>query len=366
MRVWSSAFLHQFLDGNPANYNAVPGVLTAQPDGLAVRPTPTADQLGFPIKPGQSLDYAFERPFDEVVGVDIQLHLLFSGNNPSQQLSGRVMLGGGAIRLLTDFVSDVARLQLFVGGDVMGLSVPIAASGAMRIRARWHTHGQGQIWVNGTSRGYDPGLAPGASFTIERLALGHHSSAIIPNTPQFLARRFCVKLLRRDDPARFLDQLFPIADPLPLDPTCARQIAEINRAVLAELRQFMSAAIARLTRRWQEGQAGGPFSSEAIAAHEAAVAAGQAFVEFMLGRRDADASRFLDQIGDFLKLIEATDPAGYAQLVAKVVELSDSLEPHCRAQLEPVAQQHAGALGPVAALMQALWAKVQSPGGPNG
>ena len=43
MGVWSSAFLHQFLDGNPANYNAVPGVLTAQPDGLAVRPTPTAD-----------------------------------------------------------------------------------------------------------------------------------------------------------------------------------------------------------------------------------------------------------------------------------------------------------------------------------
>ena len=192
-----------------------------------------------------------------MVGVDTQLHLFFSGSNPSQQLSGRLTLAGGAIRLLADFVNDVTRLQLFVDDDVMSLSVPIAASGAMRIRARWHTHGQGQIWANGTLRGYDPGLAPGASFTIDRLALGHPSSAVIPNAPQFLARRFCLKLLRRDDPARFLDQLFPIADPLPLDPTCERQIAEINRAVLAELRQFMSAAIARLTTRWQEGQAGG-------------------------------------------------------------------------------------------------------------
>ena len=105
MRVWTSAFLHQFLDGNPANYNALPGVLTAQPDGLFVRPTSPADQLGFPIKPGQSLDYAFERPLNQVVGVDIRLDLFFPGTNRSGDAGRRDYPG-----LLTDFINDVAPL----------------------------------------------------------------------------------------------------------------------------------------------------------------------------------------------------------------------------------------------------------------
>lgn len=366
MGVWSSAFLHRFQDGNPANYNAVPGSLSVLPDGLAVRPTPPSDQLGFPIRPGQSLEYAFARAFDAVVGVDVRLDAFFPAGSETETLSGRVVLAGGDIRLLTDFASGVARLQLFVGGQVMALSVAIAARGAMRIQARWHTHGQAVIWVNGVMRGYRPNLAAGASFTIDRLAMGHHSSAVVPNAPAFLARRFCVKLLRRDDPARFLDKLHPIADPLPLDAACARQIAAINQAAMTEIRQFMSAAVARLTSAWQEGQTAGPFSDKAIAAHDAAVAAGRAFVEFMVDRRDADADRFLEHAGVFLQLVEATDPAGYAQLVARLEALSGGLDPRCRDALEPLARQHESSLGPVATLLQALSARVRSPGGTHG
>ena len=40
MAVWNSVFLHEFLDGNPANLRALPGHLTVLPNGPVVLPTP--------------------------------------------------------------------------------------------------------------------------------------------------------------------------------------------------------------------------------------------------------------------------------------------------------------------------------------
>ena len=57
MHVWTPAFHHQFLDGNPANFSAPPGALTALPNGLVVQPTPPPDERGHAIAPGHSLSY---------------------------------------------------------------------------------------------------------------------------------------------------------------------------------------------------------------------------------------------------------------------------------------------------------------------
>ena len=70
---------------------------------------------------------------------------------------------------------------MFVGSDVTAVSVPIDPGAPLRIHARWHSHGQGHILVNGTLRRYDPALAAGASFTIDRLAFGHHLDLPLPN-----------------------------------------------------------------------------------------------------------------------------------------------------------------------------------------
>ncbi len=368
MGVWSSAFLHQFQDGNPANFNAAPGQLSVLPGGLAVQPTPPPEQRGFAIRPGQVLDYVFDRPFENVVGVDIALDLFFPEGSEAEQLPGQVLLGGGQIRLFMDFLGDVARLQLHPAAPANGLAISanVTARGLVRLQARWHTHGQAEIRVNGTLRGYRPGIAAGASFTIDRLALRHHADFTVPGSPAFLVRRFSVKLLRRDDPLHLLDTLQPIGCPPPVNAGCARQAAAINASAMREIRQFMTAAVVRLTSAWSEGASGAPFSDQAIAAHAAAVAAGDAFVRFMARRQDGDAERVLDHLTAFLQLIAATDPDGYAQLVVRLEAMAGQLDPRCREALEPWAQRQAASLRPFIALLQALWDRIQSPGGSHG
>lgn len=363
--LWSSVLQHQFLDGNPANLAAAPGQLTIEPEGLAVRPTPPADQRGFLMWPGHRLGYTFAAPFEQVIGADIRLDLLFPPGSEQHQLAGVVRLGDGTVRLHTDFASGIARLQLWVGTSVMAASVPIVAAGPTSVRAHWHTHGQGHIWVDGRLRVYEPALAVQTSLTLDRLSLGHPSSSVAPNTPGLLARRLCIRLLRDDDPARYLDGLHTIAEP-PLAPACRRQVEAIHHAARGEIRRFMSETVSRLTAAWDEGQGGEPFSAQAIAAHEAATAAGKAFIDFILYRRDADAQQVLERIGTFLALIESTDPAAYQALVDRIAHMADGLEPGCRSALEIFAQPHATSLGPLAELFQQIWTKVQSPGGNHG
>ena len=155
MPVWSSAFHHQFLDGNLLNFNAAPGPAPVVLfDGPLVQPTPPPEQRGFTVRPGHRFGYAFDPGFNDVIGVDIKLDITFPQNVTSGQLLGNVTLANGAIRLPIAFVSGLARLQLFVGSDVTAVSVPIDPDTPLRIHARWHSHGQGHILVNGTLRRY--------------------------------------------------------------------------------------------------------------------------------------------------------------------------------------------------------------------
>jgi hypothetical protein len=291
MGVWSPAFQHQFLDGNLLNFSAAPG---SEPDisfeAPVVRPTPPADQRGFPVRRGNRFAYQFEPGlFGSIIGTDIKLDIAFPPGTSAAQTLGNVTLANGSIRLLLGFASGNARIQLFVNNDVMNATAQLDPSAPLRIQARWHTHGQGQIWINGSLRSYDPALAPGMTFTIEQLAFGHHdTSTIDPSEPALLLRRIGVKLLRDNDALRCLDGLFPITDPIPLDEECRRKLAEVERAILSEIRAFMQRSIVRLTSTWQDGMSGGPFTPEAVAAHAAAIAAGRAFVQFMLHQPGGD------------------------------------------------------------------------------
>ena len=366
MGVWSPAFQHQFLDGNLLNFSAAPG---AEPDisfeAPVVRPAPPAEQRGFPVRRGNRFDYRFEPGvFGNVIGTDIKLDIAFPAGTGAAQTSGNVVLANGAIRLLLGFVSGNARIQLFVNNDVMSANAPFDPGAPLRIQTRWHTHGQGQIWINGSLRSYHPALAPGRNFTIDQLAFGHHdASAIAPSAPAFLIRRIGVKLLRDNDALRCLDGLFPITEPVPIDEVCRRKLAGAEHAVLGEIRAFMQRSIGRLTSEWQDGMPGGPFTPEAVAAHAAAIAAGRAFVQFMLHHPGGDPELIKQKLGEFLILIRAADPAAYDQAIGRLRAIPPPYDAHCLAQLQPLAQAHGAQLQPVADLLEALWTKMQSPEG---
>ena len=363
MGVWSPAFQHQFLDGNLLNFSAAPG---SEPDisfeAPIVRPTPRPEERGFPVRRGNRFTYQFEPGlFGNVIGADIKLDIAFP-SGATGQLAGNLVLGNDAVRFLIAFVNGDARLQLVVNNNFLAANAHFDPAAPLRIQARWHTHGQGQIWVNGNLRSYDPALAPAQSFSIERLAFGHHdASAPAPGAPAFLIRRLDVKLLRDDDALRCFDGLFPIAEPGPVDEVCRRQLASMQDGVFAEIRTFMQQAVNKLTAAWTAGQPGGPFSPQALTAHAAAVSAGSAFVHFLLHRPKGDPDLIKAKIGEFLTQVRATDPVAYDQAISRLQAMPNPYNAYCIAQLEPMAQLHAGELQPVLYLLQELWAKMQSP-----
>lgn len=365
LHVWTPAFHHQFLDGNPANFSAPPGVLTAQPDGLVVQPTPPPDQRGFVIAPGHSLSYTLERPLVDVIGIDIRLDVEIFGN-PQNPLDVQVRLDGQTVRVIADFIGPLLRLQFWVGGTPLSASIPLeSASGLFRLRLRWHTHGQASMSVNDRLRAYEPALQPGLSLPVTTLFLGHHFPIATPDPPKMRARRFTVKVLRKNDATRFLDDLFPLPRPLPVDPECAKLVQGLAGAAMVEARHLMTAAVAAWTRRWSEGQAGSPFSAESVAAHEAAVQAGRAFTAFMLGQDPADAARFLAAARTFLALLQSVDPARYAALVAQAEDASTRLDVPCIAALEPLRRLYESRLTPLAELTRDLAVIANAPESPH-
>jgi hypothetical protein len=369
MGIWSPAFQHQFLDGNLFNFNAPPGAepnISFEPP--LVRPTPPPEDRGFPVRRGNRFTCHFEPDtFARVIGVDIKLEIVFPP--ASGHLHGNVVLGNETVRFLMAFSGGKAFLDFVIkdNNNIMTTTARFDPSAPLRIQTRWHTHGQAHIWVNESLQSYRPALAAGQSFPIDRIAFGHDkTSGFAPGAPAFLIRRISVKLLRDNDAARFLDGLLSIGEPAALDEACRRKLSAVDVGSARAMRGFMTQAIGKLTRAWEAPQPGGPFSAEGVAAHEAAVAAGQAFVAFLLARPGGDAALVKDRVAAFLALIQATDPAGYAQAVAGLQQLAARYDPACIAQLQPIAQQNAASLQPLADLLEGVWAKMQSPGGANG
>jgi hypothetical protein len=372
MGVWSPAFQHQFLDGNLLNFNAAPIAPGTSPnisfEGPHVRPTPPPEERGFPVRRGNRFAYEFEPDtFMRVIGVDIKLDITFPPGPPTHQLLGNVVLGNETVRLPIGFSNGNARLQLRVidNANVLAATAQYDPSAPLRIQARWHTHGQAHIWVNGSLRSYRPDLAPGNLLPIDRIAFGHHdTSGFNTAHPAFLIRRLSVKLLRDNDASRFIDGLVSVGEPPDISDQCRKKLGAVDAEAIQAMRLFMTQTVARFSRPWDASQAGGPFTAEGIAAHEAAVAAGKAFVAFLGGRPGGDPALVKDRVLEFLALVEAADPAGYAQALTGLQQIIGRYDPACLASIETAGQPYAAALQPLAELLRSIGAKIESPGGP--
>lgn len=374
MSVWKSIFLHEFLDGDPTNLHAIPGQLAVLPGGVVVEPPPVPTDRGFLVTPGRSLVYRFDEPLDDVIGVDLGFDLAIRPQEvPAFQL---VSLGGGRVTLsMTQLrfafigpeLQAFARIVLAVDGQEMEVDQTFPGRGAIRLRIRWHTHGQGQIWLEGTLRAYQPGFAAGRSFGLDRLVVGGPEGVIVDPGAVFRARRVYLKVLRRDDARSEIDKHVPLDDRYVQPTPCAERVRVVHRELLSRSRQFMAGIVSSLTTSWREGQPGGPFSREADAAHRAAVAAAEAFGSFLDTGDPAAMETFLERIGEFLDVLAATDPAGYADLLADLTARAEALDPYCREELQASYAANAGVLGPLAELLQRTGqrAREAQPGGPH-
>jgi hypothetical protein len=378
MAIWKSAFLHEFLDGNPQNFHAAPGELDVIPPVL-IGPTPAADDLGFEIRPGQSMVYRFERPFEDVIGVDLHVDLLFP-LQPGVQDFPLVSLGSGQVTLSMGHLEFIdpgftpltgrCRIGLAVDGALVEFSqLTVFHRRTTRFHVRWHTHGQAHVSHDGVLRAYQPAFAAGKAFTIDRLTIGGPVNAPPANAPLFLARRVYLKLLRRQDARNEIEQHVPV-DSCGLPRTrCVKTIRALHDDLMDRSRRFMAEIVGELTQSWREGQAGSPFSPEAVRAHTAAVAAAKAFGAFVDQREPALATTCLQHVGEFLDVLAAANPAGYARLLAELSDRAASLDPYCRTALEPLYAANASTLDPLRQLLEATFERAKAAairaGGPN-
>jgi hypothetical protein len=370
MGVWSPAFQHQFLDGNLLNFSAAPIAPGTVPDisfeAPHIRPVPPPDQLGFPVRRGNRFAYAFAPDtFARVIGADIKLDIVFPPGTATQQLLGNVILQNDqTVRFLLGFVNGQARIQLIVGGQFHAASVQFDPAAPLTIQARWHTHGQAHIWVNGSLRAYRPDVAAGLAFSIGSIAFGHHdTSGFATAAPAFLIRRIGVRLLRDDDALRFLDGLLPPGERPDISDECRKKLGAVDAEAMRAMRQFMTQTLARFSRPWDASQGGSPFTAEGAAAHEAVIAAGKAFIDFLAGRPAGDPALVEDQIGEFLSLIQAADPAAYAQALAALQQIVARYDATCLAELRAAGQPYAARFQPLVDLLQRVSAKMESPNG---
>jgi hypothetical protein len=378
--VWKPVFRHQFLDGDPANLQAVPGLLTVLPNGPVIDPTPPdpADR-GMLMAPGNRLlTYQFGRPFDDVIGVDVSFDLLYPEPNPfTPAVFPLIALGAGGAsavnlslcRLETPFPGlppDALPAQVAFAVAGVGMAFdrvalpPFAAVQTTRFRARWHTNGQAHLWHEGVLRAYEPGLAAGSSITIDQLVIG------IPNDvprlfPRYRVRGVYLKLLRRNDAEHAVDRQVPLASSCQAPPAaCMEQLRAVQGELTARTRQFMTGILAQLTTSWRDGQPHSPFSPEANAAHAAAVGAAREFGDFVERGGNADPGTYLQRIGEFFDVLAAADPAGFAALLTDLDQRAQAIDPACRTALEPIHNANAAALQPFASLLQHTWQRART------
>jgi hypothetical protein len=373
MAVWKSAFYHPFLDGNPQNFSAVPGTLDVVPP-LPILPTAVDEaQRGFEIRPGQTMTYRFERPLEEVIGIDLRVDLRFP-LQPGIQDFPLVSLGNGQARLSMGHLEFVdpgftpetgrCRIGFSLDADLVDFSQLVVFHRRMtRFHVRWHTHGQAELSHDGVLRAYQPGFGAGKAFAFDRLTIGGPPNAPAAPTPRFQAQRVYLKVLRRPEARNAIDEHVPL-DPCGLGPTqCVRHARGIYDALVTRSRRFMAETLSDLTQPWREGQPGGPFSPDAVRAHAAALAAATALGEF-LDRREPDPTpSFLTEIGRFLDILASTNPARYAELLSALAEGEARLDPKCRAEFERIAAANTAALAPLRHLLEATLARARAAAG---
>jgi hypothetical protein len=362
---WTPVFLHQFPDGDPANLTAVPGELTVVPDGTVIRPTPEPADLGLLMAPGNRLlSYRFAQPFDDVIGVDVTVDIVYPEPNPfSDAVVPMVALNPGALTLALGRIPppepDVlaARIVLNVGGDALAFSgatlPPFPTQRTTRFRARWHTHGRAHLWHDGVLRAYRPGVAAGRTLTIGELVVGIPSE--VPRFfPRYRVRRVLLKVLRREETQRRLAGRIPLDMGCQPPVDCAEDVHAVVGDMHTRLRTFLAGVFSAMGT-----------SPQATALQSAGAGAARAFSTFVESGGTEPVSTFVARVGDFADLLAATDPAGFAALIADLTRRGENIDPACRRSFDPLLRANAANLQPLVSILDTAWRRVldTQPGG---
>src|SRR4030095_296712 len=73
--MWRSVFLHEFLDSNIRNFQALDGRPTPASLTLTPHPSPPLQANAVGITPGRGFEYTLAQPLDQVIGISGRVRL---------------------------------------------------------------------------------------------------------------------------------------------------------------------------------------------------------------------------------------------------------------------------------------------------
>jgi hypothetical protein len=350
--MWRSVFLHEFLDTDIRNYQALAGSPT--PASLTLTPTSNRSLRTntVQITPGRGFEYSLAEPLDEVIGISGRLRLRYpiqTGINPVPIMR----VGDMAEFTIRPFLDPLfnpaevaapARGFLRIGQTEIALGVIVFAHRRfIDVRFDWHSSGQARLLQDGRLVGYQNAVASTAQLEVNKVVFGLPNAPIGARNPRYEIGRVFVRVLRRSDSPAAFSKLFPEVK-VPGDSiseTCYVRTTFSMLAIVDRLRQFMALANQKISQPWASasGPPEGPFTPEAIAAHELAT---KALVELVRMLRSGDfstADGFLEPFEKFLRILHDALPDEFSALATEFSEPFE-LPDECEPVLEAVLSQH--------------------------
>lgn len=357
--MWRSIFLHEFLDANIRNFQALPG--TSTPDSLTLAPSPSLPLRTnhVRINPGRGFTYSLAEPLDQVIGISGQVRLTLPGHTNTHVPV--IRLGDLAeFRILPDPSTGNPHTGVPVKGllridrtEVEIGTVMLSMDAFSDIKFVWHTSGQARLIQDGQLVGYQNAVAPGAVLDIASVVFG------IPGVPPaeniiYKIGRVFIRALRRPDLFSDFSRLSPAISfhDTPVPEGC--EIPTINNlfAMSDRLQQFMSLFHQNHSKPWTKasGPDEGPFKPEAIAAHEFAI---QTLIELtkMMQKSDFSAAdNFLELFGNFLRILHDAQPTEFNAL-ADELSSTPAIPEECNQLLQSILEKNKDTLGPFLAVL---------------
>jgi hypothetical protein len=357
--MWRSIFLHEFLDTNIRNFQALPG--TPTPDSLTLTPSPSPPLRTnhLRINPGRGFTYSLAQFLDQVIGISGRVRLTLPGHTNTHVPVMRV--GDMAeFRILPDPTTGNPHTGVPVKGllridqtEIELGTIILSMDTFSDIKFVWHTSGQARLIQDGQVVAYQNAVAPGAQLGIAYIAFG------IPGVPPaeniiYQIGRVFVRALRRPDSLSDFSKLYPkisFPDPRPIE-EC--QLSTINNllAMGDQLRQFMSLFHQNFSQPWTtaSGPAEGPFKPEAVAAHELATHAALEFARMVRSGDFSTAHTFLEPFENFLRILHDAQPAEFTAFADQLISTL-AIPEDCTALVQSILDKNKEMLEPLIDLL---------------
>lgn len=307
---------------------------------------PSRGMLGFAVGEGRNVTFRPESPLEGMIGFDVTLDFVMLGLAVGGSFSLFSTSNNGFTARMTatetppDSTDVICRLTVGVGDaftSFNGLRFETLATDladGRRLRIRWMTIGQLQVWLDDELIGHENGVGTGVRPGLVRLSLGDVDQPI-GGVRAFVTYFRAIELREKSA----VDEVGRLLDPehIPEIPeTCLKVAGAEYDRVMRAMRKLRAGFAMSQTSNWRLGDSGQPFSPTAQGLQDARAKAGRAVVDYLRDGGDDTRSTAAAHVKEVLTTLATDQPALFQDVLTKQKEAREAAQAHCGYALDEV------------------------------